>query len=265
LDQPGVSNRTDFLEFRIIESDRKFNLSSKQYQKVAPEAVVLGNSFLGQPIVGWDFYPFQSESILILGAVHGDEVESIWLVNSILEKLLAKSTWQSRGTRLFLIPCLNPDGTTLNTRWNYNKVDLNRNLPTSNWQQEASNVRYPPGPKPASEVETQVLLSVINSIQPKLIVSVHSFSKSLLLFPQSVESQMFSEPVMKMAGELDIPVVETMDYKIYGSLSAYGRENGIPTLTVEVLRGLSMEEVIDLYSSPFITLIKETSLCLELD
>lgn len=236
-------------------------MSIIQRHETKNEAIVLGNSVLGQPIVGWDFYPSKKESILILGAVHGDELESIWLVNSFLEKLFEVSFFHPYGSRLFLIPCLNPDGATMNSRLNYHKVDLNRNLPTSNWKPEASSVRYPPGPKPASEIETQIFLNVVKTIQPKLIVSVHSFSKSLLLFPQTQESQKFLMPVKRTAGELEVPVVETMDYQVYGSLSGYGRENEIATLTVELLRDLSKKEIIDRYSGPFFSMIKELSSC----
>ncbi|MEK6554580.1 MAG: DUF2817 domain-containing protein, partial [Bdellovibrionota bacterium] len=82
---------------------------------------------------------FQSEEnlqrpVLFMGGVHGDEPEGVALAESLLEWLKSDSV-SAKKTRLpwALIPCLNPDGYLRGVRWNGNKVDLNRNYPSTDW------------------------------------------------------------------------------------------------------------------------------------
>jgi murein peptide amidase A len=65
--------------------------------------------------------------LLILGGVHGDEVEGVVLANAILGRLLTNDDLR---LRLTLVPTFNLDGVLAKTRGNARHVDLNRNLPT---------------------------------------------------------------------------------------------------------------------------------------
>ena len=66
-------------------------------------------------------------NILVLGGVHGDESEGIFLAHLLLRQ----------QTAVPVLPCLNPDGAMLRQRWNGRNVDLNRNLPTPDWKRKA--------------------------------------------------------------------------------------------------------------------------------
>lgn len=228
-------------------------MNNQSQHKIASE----GTTSFGQPILSWEFgKPSKdSKSILVLGCVHGDEVEGFWLVQELIRDLVLSTEKKSMplsDTHITIIPCYNPDGFLLRQRWNAQNVDLNRNLPTINWKAEASNVRYPPGPKPASELETQAFLKVRQRVKPNIIISVHSHSQSLVLFPQT--DSPLQHCVKKYAETLGIPIVGKMDYQIYGSLSSYGREQRIPCITIELLKGKSMAQILEVHTQPFLDL-----------
>ena len=100
-------------------------------------------------------------NILIIGVFHGDEPQGKYLIEEYLKTL--------SPSNLLFIPCLNPDGLSKNIRTNSNGVDLNRNFPTKNWgKNEGENATcddcttaYYGGKSPASEIETQFVINVI--------------------------------------------------------------------------------------------------------
>ncbi len=147
---------------------------------------ILSRTSLGLPLMAHDFGPQQSGAqtttqkvtaprVLILGGVHGDEIEGVVCARGLLAEFLKSFPYH---LRLTLIPEMNPEGVLLKTRGNANGVDLNRNLPTKDWSPEAKTPRYQPGPKPLSEVENQVLVSELKD-RPNLIISLHSWEPVL--------------------------------------------------------------------------------------
>lgn len=214
----------------------------------------IGVSTLNQSIDLWQFSKKPQADIFILGGVHGDEIEGILIAEAIIRKLLvlnnSKIQNQIYGFGLAVIPKINPDGTLLKQRANYNDVDLNRNLPTLNWTSEATTSRYKPGPIHSSEVETKLFLETVKTINPKIIISLHSFSKTLLLYPTNSVSARWRTHVEKLSTNMGFPVVEEMDYKVFGSLSRFGTENNIATLTIELPRGMEEEALTSTYVEP---------------
>lgn len=139
-----------------------------------------------QSVHGYPIYHYDKkgdhktkQKILVFSLIHGDEtpagsVGRFWIER--LEKIVPRNTWR-------VIPMLNPDGVKAKTRTNANKVDLNRNFPTKDWQKDAinywnketkSNPRRFPGNKAASEPETQCALQHIEEFKPDFIVSIHT-------------------------------------------------------------------------------------------
>jgi len=116
--------------------------------------------------------------IVILAAIHGDETETTVAVSEALRCLPAGDL------RAAVILCGNPDGMLRGTRGNARGVDLNRNFPTSNWKpdpvfyksraNDARDIALSPGAKPASEPETIALLSLLERLHPRAVVSLHS-------------------------------------------------------------------------------------------
>jgi protein MpaA len=74
-----------------------------------------------------------AKKILVFSLIHGDEtpagaVGRYWMER--LESFDPRNSWR-------VIPVLNPDGVVAKTRTNGNKIDLNRNFPTRDWEQLA--------------------------------------------------------------------------------------------------------------------------------
>jgi len=198
---------------------------------------VLGYSLQGRPIHLWQLTR-GIRSFLLIGGVHGDEVEGYGLI----ERYLASGKWGSLESKaaLWAIPRLNPDGCALGQRLNANGVDLNRNLPTQDWVAASLEARYPPGPAPGSEPETQALLASLAQIRPQFILSAHSC--------QSNPCVNYNGPALElaqaMAAHNRLPVTDDIGYPTPGSLGTWaGQERQIPTLTLELLRGTPLDQV----------------------
>ena len=157
---------------------------------------------------------------LVIGVVHGDEPQGEDLINKYLNEHLKEN--------VLFIPALNPDGKQLKTRTNSNKVDLNRNFPTKNWELTQKD-NYFGGEKPASEKETQFLIDVIEKYQPKSIITLHTPYKIVNYDGPAKE---LAEKISKI---INYPIEESIGYPTPGSFGTYvGIERNIPTITLEM-------------------------------
>lgn len=140
----------------------------------------------GKPIYHYDRIASapRPKKILVFSLIHGDETHAgtvgrYWMER--LESIDPRNSWR-------VIPVLNPDGVKYKTRTNANKVDVNRNFPTKDWEQGAiqawkhstkSNPRRFPGDVGGSEPETKCALHHLEEFQPDFVVSVHTPLKVL--------------------------------------------------------------------------------------
>lgn len=199
----------------------------------APET--LGRSVLGNSL---NLYGAREANLLVMAGVHGDESEPIFLAHLLL----------NAGCPVPLIPCMNPDGALLRQRWNRNNVDLNRNLPSEDWQPEPLNPRYPPGREPASEPETRAFLAALERVKPSTVLSLHSYKESFIEIerdPTQLSAEL-NAAVSDYTNEVGIERRESIGYPTPGALGAYGRENGLLVLTYELERGRSHGELREL-------------------
>lgn len=179
--------------------------------------------------------------ILCMAAVHGDEIEGVWLLQEMRRRWTSSFPFEKVGVILWVQA--NPDGVALGQRWNASGVDLNRNLPSKDWSPEVKNPRYPPGPAAASEPETKALLKLLEACNPRAILSVHSFSSFQV--NANGPSRQWAERLGQLCG---YPVTEDIGYPTPGSLGSYaGVELNIPTITLEIERGLAQEKVLALH------------------
>ncbi|MGY2752560.1 murein peptide amidase A [Thermostichus sp. MS-CIW-21] len=191
---------------------------------------VIGHSVQGRPIYLWQLTQ-GIRSLLLLGGVHGDEVEGY----ALIERYVASGKWGSLAGKatLWAIPRLNPDGCALGQRLNANGVDLNRNLPTQDWIAASLEARYPPGAAPGSEPETQALLASLAQIRPRFVLSTHPCQND----PYVNYNGPALELAQVMAARNGLPVTDDIGYPTPGSLGTWaGQERRIPTLTLELLR-----------------------------
>jgi protein MpaA len=181
----------------------------------------------------------QSKRILVFGLIHGDEplagemtlewAQRLFTLRD--KKIEARNDWR-------VIPMLNPDGLFAKTRTNSHGIDLNRNFPSRDWDEEApayyksvgKKERRYPGEKPASEAETRCAIAQIKDFKPDFIVSVHT--------PYHVLD--FDGPQMSFPKYKDLPWRALGTFP--GSLGRFmWRDNSVPVLTVEL--GLNMIDV----------------------
>lgn len=157
---------------------------------------------------------------LVIGVVHGDEYQGEQLINKYIENVDNK--------KILFIPCLNPDGKLLCTRVNSRGVDINRNFPTKNWALTEKD-NYWGGINPASEIETQFVIDIIEKYKPKDIITLHT--------PYKIVN--YDGPAKELAKEISeiigYPVEPSIGYPTPGSFGTYaGIERNLPIITLEM-------------------------------
>jgi protein MpaA len=221
---------------------------------------LFGTTTSGLPITAYHFGPAYSQQndlndiangaphVLILGGVHGDEIEGINCALGLLKVLTAKFDYK---LNLTLVPIFNLDGALIRERRNSNLVDLNRNLPTRDWTNDIPEVRYYPGTSAGSESENQALIHYLNHKKPKFILSLHSWHP-LLNINGNCRAQ--AEAIQKHTG---YKIEESIGYPTPGCLGTYaGLELNMPTLTYEIERGLDRASIIDLHVTAILDALK---------
>jgi protein MpaA len=185
------------------------------------------------------------KTILVLGGVHGNEIEGVWLADAFIDWLRERVPVSQAPLLLNILvwPRVNPWGVAHGERCNGRSVDLNRNLATEDWTAEIKNPRYPPGTFAGSEPENQLLMALIEAVKPCAVLSGHSFSQ------YQVNSNGPAKPWAEFLSSLcGYPVTEDIGYPTPGSLGTYaGKERQIPTITLEIERGMSQQAVLDLH------------------
>lgn len=167
--------------------------------------------------------------VLVIGCMHGDEPQGEYLINEYLK--------DNSNTKISFIPCLNPDGVKAQTRVNSNGVDLNRNFPTKNWELTEKNNFYG-GNEPASEIETQFLISVIEEFKPELILTLHAPYKVVNYDGNALDI------ANKISEIIKYPVEASIGYPTPGSFGTWaGIERNIPTITLELDEEIEVKEL----------------------
>ncbi|MGZ3670327.1 MAG: M14 family zinc carboxypeptidase [Bdellovibrionota bacterium] len=198
-------------------------------------------SALGTPIGLFASLPLPQmkklRPILLMGGIHGDEPEGVWLAGRTLE-MLRQDAAKVR-VPWALIPCLNVDGLAHKTRVNGRGVDLNRNYPSRNWAPHSEKPRYPPGASPGSEPEIQAVVRLIGELQPRLIIHCHSWEPCIVY--AGAPGRRDAERLARSSG------YETrgdIGYPTPGALSQYGwGDLRIPVICIEEKSGTPEAEI----------------------
>jgi murein peptide amidase A len=116
--------------------------------------------------------PKWSGSLLVFGCIHGDECAA-----SGLEPVSGTLTagCPDPDSDIYVVPNLDPDGSTAASRLNGRGVDLNRNFP-SGWRRigRPFSPQYA-GPRPFSEPETRAAAGVIRGLRPAATIWFHQY------------------------------------------------------------------------------------------
>jgi len=208
----------------------------------AVNSFVIGKSHLGLEISGFEFRAREKskclKNILILGGVHGDEVEGVIASFGLITFLRDHFDYQFN---LFIVPQFNTDGVLARTRGNIRGVDLNRNLPTKDWSPHIATPRYHPGEKANSELENQALVRFIAEKEFHFIYSLHSWKPMLNI---NGNARRVAEAIQKHTSYI---IEENIGYPTPGSLGQYGVEKEIPVLTYEIERGLDFKNILNIH------------------
>lgn len=192
----------------------------------------------GLPVPAFEFHNSGPE-VLILGGVHGDEVEGVIASQVLLKHFMTSFPYK---LNLTLVPQFNLEGVIFKTRGNGNGVDLNRNLPTKDWSPEVKTPRYHPGPFAGSESENKGLISYLEQKRPLFVLSLHSWQPVLNV---NGDCYKVAEVLARRTG---YKIDDDIGYPTPGCLGTFaGLERSLPTLTYEIERGLSAEKIIDIH------------------
>jgi protein MpaA len=189
--------------------------------------------------------------IYLIGGVHGDEVEGVYVAQKIFE-------WLQETTEVELpmvvIPILNVDGYRTGSRTNSHGVDLNRNLDCDSWVAEFKQPQHNPGPSPMSEPENKYLDKLFQKFAPSLILSIHSW-KPVINFNGDCEHL-----AQIISSENNYQVVGNIGYPPPGSLGDYApAKYDCPVITFECPKiddNLSLQDIWDENKEGFIKLLK---------
>lgn len=187
------------------------------------------------PVVAYEFTNGGPE-VLILGGVHGDEIEGVIAAQELLKHFMTSFPYKLNVT---LVPQFNLEGVIYKTRGNGNGVDLNRNLPTKDWSPEVKTPRYHPGPFAGSENENKGLIHYLDNKKPVFVLSLHSWQPVL-----NVNGDCHNVAKV-LATRTGYKIDDDIGYPTPGCLGTYsGLERHLPTLTYEIERGLKAEDII---------------------
>lgn len=199
------------------------------------KSFIFGRTRNSIPIPAYKFGN-SGKNILILGGVHGDEVEGVQAAHGLLERFIGGFPYNLQVT---LVPCLNIDGMLMGQRKNAHFVDLNRNLPTLDWTAQHTKESYFPGLSPNSEPENQALVQYIEQTKPIFILSLHSW---LPMLNTNGDCRKIAQLIAAHTG---YRITDDIGYPTPGSLGTYtGIERNIPTLTYEIERYLDPKKII---------------------
>jgi protein MpaA len=210
---------------------------------------IFGQTSLGLPILAYRFQNL-GPKVLILGGVHGDEIEGVIAAQALLQSFLKSFPYR---LDLALVPAFNADGVLLRSRTNSRGVDLNRNLPTKDWSPEVKTPRYHPGPFANSEPENQALARFIENEKPSFVLSLHSWHPVL-----NVNGDCLAE-AQTLSRWTGYRIDADIGYPTPGCLGTFaGLERNSATLTYEIERGLAADKIIATHVPAILECLKET-------
>jgi protein MpaA len=130
-------------------------------------ALISGTSLRGRQILAVHTGVGSGPRVLVVGAIHGNETAGIAIADALIDAPVTPDT------DIWVVPDLNPDGVALKRRQNADGIDLNRNFPFA-WQPFATDGPWDyPGPRPASEPETQFAVRLIRRLHPRITIWFH--------------------------------------------------------------------------------------------
>jgi carboxypeptidase T len=198
------------------------------------KVVVIGKSLEGRDILAIKISDNAQEdevepAILVNAMHHAREVMTPEITTDMIEYLTTRYGTDPQVTKwvdnheIWIVPMFNVDGN--NKMWNENSmwrkntrggfgVDINRNYPAgwnscrgSSSNQGAQDYR---GTHPASEPETQAMMSLVEKIKPVFNISYHSYSE-IVIYPFGCRPH--KTPIDEAVEDIGAEIGRKLDYK----------------------------------------------------
>ena len=215
----------------------------------------------GRPITGYRLGA-GATSVVVIGGIHGGyEWNAILLAERLLEHFMENPDQIPAGVNLTLIPNANPDGLfavagtdgpfapadiaadSVTGRFNANGVDLNRNwdcqwTATAQWRDR----QVSGGPFVFSEPETRGLRDYLLSLDPIVVIFLHSAANAVFIAGCGEPHQPSYEPAYIYGQAAGYPVREYFDlYPITGDAGDWLTTQGIASFSVELVSHESLD------------------------
>lgn len=232
---------------------------------------VLGQSVEGRDITGWYATPpgisNPPQALILVGAIHGDESNSLPVLEQVRADITFGSLQLPPNVGLYIIPLLNPDGNERFSRFNANRIDLNRNWDTYDWRTDieiaAGTVFGGGGPQPFSEPETMAMRDWLLAREAEhpdglTVIYFHSqFPPDGMVVPGThlVNGRDAADAASRRVGQTfangsgyPYQNLWTGGYSVTGDASTWAVAQGMRSFTVEapVRRALTDEEQADM-------------------
>jgi protein MpaA len=193
---------------------------------IEPRRYRYGTSEKKRPLIAYIVDPApeskaDAENIYIIGAQHGDERNTKRVVEYFLREIRLLSRDYRSNNRIVIIPNYNPDGYAQKQRVSATGVDLNRDFPTSDGDEDNPKAK-----------ETRAFMRLMRKYPPDVIYNLHQPFRVVLYYPGDEE---LAKPFAQLS---DYPLGHDVGYPTPGSLGTYGREKEIPVITVELSRSM---------------------------
>ena len=167
------------------------------------------------------------ERVAVMASLHGDETQSITLVDQ-LARYVSGHADEFRDATVLFIRTPNPDGQAAKTPYNVRHVDLNRNFPASNWKLIQSKHT---GDKPGSEVETRAIVRLISEFRPARLIHIKDGSGGGFVNHDGGLRELAQEVARKSS----LKVVQDLGHATTGSVESYTwTQLHVPSLTLLV-------------------------------
>jgi protein MpaA len=165
------------------------------------------------------------DRVVVMSSLHGDETQSIALIDHLARHVAAHPT-EFRDASVLFIRTPNPDGVTARSPYNARGVDLNRNFPASNWKADAAKHT---GDKAGSEVETRAILRLITDFRPGRLIHVKDSAGGGF-----VNHDGGLRDLAQQTGQLvGLKVVKDLGRATTGSIESFvATELNVPSLTI---------------------------------
>ena len=167
--------------------------------------------------------------VAVLASVHGDEPQSVGLVEE-LSRYLHAHPELVRGNSILLVRDPNPDGLEGRSPYNIQGVDLNRNFPSENWKMLRSRRS---GERPGSEIETHAIVRILTDFKPQLVLHIKD-ARSVGIVNYDGGAQPIAERISELSG---LQVTQGLGAKTTGSIENFASSRlRSPCVTILVPR-----------------------------